>query len=119
MNTIIYDSTVPFANATLSSREDEGTDGGFVGDYFWSNNNEGPYDSFHSSDASTTYFADNAGGWMIDSSHAIAACAQFADDDGALDNGIMSIGWNNQPFEWEDGEMTVAFDDCAGNPQNP
>lgn len=110
---------MPFTDVTLADRTDEADDGGFVGDFFWESNNEGPYDSFHSSEASTTYFADNAGGWMINSAQAIAACAEFADSDGVLDNGIVSLGWNNQPFEWSDGQIDASFDDCAKNPQSP
>ncbi|KIP07595.1 hypothetical protein PHLGIDRAFT_13121 [Phlebiopsis gigantea 11061_1 CR5-6] len=55
--------TVPFANAAINVRTDSANDGGFVSDYYWQYNNEGPYDSFHSS----SFFAANAGGWMLDS----------------------------------------------------
>ncbi|GJE90481.1 hypothetical protein PsYK624_066180 [Phanerochaete sordida] len=60
--------TVPFWDAAVvEKRLDEDNDGGFVGDYYWNNDNEGPYDSFHSTSAGTSYFAANAGGYMINS----------------------------------------------------
>ena len=109
-------STVPFWNETqgLAARQDPDNDGGFVGDYSWISNNEGPYDSFHSTSAGTSYFAANAGGWMVDSAQSIAACASFSDSDGILDNGLLTLGWNNQEFQWnEPGEMEAAYSDCA------
>ena len=110
---------MPFANESLAARTDEDNDGGFVGDYYWQYNNEGPYDSFDSSSDSTSFFAANAGGWMVDSAQAISACAEFTDESGVLDNGIVTLGWNNQPYEWEPGMMNVLLDDCNNNPQDP
>ena len=109
-------STVPFWNETqgLAARQDPDNDGGFVGDYSWISNNEGPYDSFHSTSAGTSYFAANAGGWMINSAQSIAACASFSDSDGILDNGLLTLGWNNQEFQWtEPGEMEAIYSECA------
>ncbi|GJE90506.1 hypothetical protein PsYK624_066460 [Phanerochaete sordida] len=107
--------TVPFWNATGAAKRqsDPDDDGGFVADYSWLTNNEGPYDSFHSTPAGTSYFADNLGGYMI-SNTGIAACASFKDDQGTLDNGLMTYGWNNQEFEWtEDGEEEAIYGQCA------
>ena len=111
--------SVPFWNETEAGLEtragsDPDNDGGFVGDYSWLSNNEGPYDSFHSSSAGTSYFASNAGGWMINSQQAIAACADFTDGDGTLNHGLLSIGWNNQEFQWDwqPGEMQAIYSEC-------
>ena len=94
-------------------QSDPDNDGGFVGDYSWLSNNEGSYDSFHSTSDGTSFFAANAGGWMIDSSQAIAACADFTDGDGTVDHGLMTIGWNNQEFQWtEPGEEEAAYSEC-------
>lgn len=108
-------STVPFWNATsgLSARQDPDNDGGFVGDYSWLTNNEGPYDSFHSTSDGTSYFAANIGGYMMSES-GIAGCAAFQDSQGTLDNGLLTYGWNNEEFQWtEDGEEEAAYNDCA------
>ncbi|GJE90505.1 hypothetical protein PsYK624_066450 [Phanerochaete sordida] len=109
--------TVPFWNATgaASKRQsDPDNDGGFVADYSWLSNNEGPYDSFHSSPDGTSYFADNLGGYMI-SNTGIAACAAFKDAQGTLDNGIMTYGWNNQEFQWQDGEEEAVYGECSSD----
>lgn len=111
---------MPFWNETLaggnlSARSDPDNDGGFVGDYSWLSNNEAQYDSFHSSSDGTSYFASNAGGWMINSAQAIAACADFTDAQGTLDNGLLTLGWNNQEFQWtEPGEEESIYNSCPG-----
>ncbi|GJE90484.1 hypothetical protein PsYK624_066220 [Phanerochaete sordida] len=104
-------TTAPFWNATLGAR-DENDDGGFVGDYYWNSDNEGAYDAFHSTGAGTTYFADNAAGYMVNSQQAVSACAGFQDADGYLDNGILTYGWNNEPYEWADGQLDAQFGRC-------
>lgn len=105
-------------NATIVSRSNEGRDGGFVADFYWSDNNQGAYNSFHSSSASTSFFAANAAGWMVNNAHAIAACAVFTDDDGVLDvGGVLSLGWNGQPFEFADGQLGAYYGLCTSNPQ--
>ncbi|GJE90560.1 hypothetical protein PsYK624_067030 [Phanerochaete sordida] len=107
--------TVPFWNATSSAskrQSDPDNDGGFVADYSWLSNNEGPYDSFDSTSDGTSYFAANLGGYMI-ANEGIASCAAFEDDQGTLDNGLMTYGWNNQEFEWtEPGEEESAYSQC-------
>lgn len=109
-------SNVPFANATLSARIDEDNDGGFVGDYYWQYNNEGPYDSFGNSKDTTAFFSGNAGDWMVETAQAVSACAQFRDGSSVVDNGILTLGWNNQPYEWQPGQMAAQFDECNNNP---
>lgn len=106
--------TVPFANGTDAHgrRFDEDDDGGFVGDYYWNSDNKGPYDSFHSTDDGTHFFAANAAGYMVNSQQAIAACAGFTDAQGPLDNGILAYGWNDKGFVWFDGQMQSVFGTC-------
>lgn len=107
--------TVPFWNetGTLDARDDPANDGGFVADYSWISNNEGPYDSFHSTSDGSSFFASNAGGYMM-ANEGIAACASFQDAQGTLDNGLLTYGWNNQEFQWTNpGEENAAYSDCA------
>ena len=107
--------TAPFAQATdvHDKRYDENDDGGFVADYYWNSDNEGPYDSFGSSSSGTEFFAQNAADYMIDSVQGVSACAGFTDAQGPLDNGILAYGWNDQPYLWQDGQLQSQFDSCA------
>ena len=44
----------------------------------------------------------------------VAACAAFKDDQGTLDNGLMTYGWNDQEFQWtEPGEENAAYSQCS------
>ena len=109
---------MPFWNETAAGgaldkrQNDENNDGGFVADYFWNSDNEGPYDSFHSTSDGTSYFAANAAGYMVNSEQALTACAGFTDAQGPLDNGILAYGWNNEGYQWEDGQMGATFGIC-------
>lgn len=85
-----------------------------MADFSWLSNDETSYDAFDSTSAGTSFFAANAGGWIVDTSHSIASCASFSDGDGVLDNGLLTIGWNNQEFQWtEPGEEEAAYNMCA------
>ena len=107
--------TVPFWNETsVERRQDESNDGGFVGDYYWNSDNEGPYDAFHSTSDGTSYFAANAAGYMVNSQQAVSACTGFTDAQGALDDGIITYSWPGSPYQWYDGEMASVFNGCAG-----
>ena len=112
-------STVPSwnstqAGATRRSGSDPDNDGGVVADLSWVSDNEGPYDSFHSTSAGTSFFAANAGGWIVGSSHSIASCASFSDEQGILNNGLLTIGWNGKTFQWtEPNEEETAYTFCA------
>ncbi|GJE90488.1 hypothetical protein PsYK624_066260 [Phanerochaete sordida] len=108
-------TTVPFWNeTTLERRQDESNDGGFVGDYYWNSDNEGPYDSFHSTSDGSSYFAANAAGYMVNSQQAVSACTGFTDAQGPLDDGIITYSWPGSPYQWYDGEMASVFNGCAG-----
>ena len=51
---------------------------------------------------------------MVNSQKAIAACADFGDPQGMLDHGIISMGWNNQPFQWQPGQLDAEYQICQG-----
>ncbi|PSR94667.1 hypothetical protein PHLCEN_2v4399 [Hermanssonia centrifuga] len=93
----------------------ENDNDGTVIDYNWQSTNEQSYDDFHSSSDSTSYFAANSMGYMIDIASGIAACADFADQDGDMVEAVVTIGWNDQPFQWtEPGEFQAALASCNG-----
>ncbi|THG97157.1 hypothetical protein EW026_g4791 [Hermanssonia centrifuga] len=96
------------------SKRSESDNDGTVVDYAWQSTNEQAYDDFHSSSDSTSYFAANAMAYMVDTGSSVAMCADFADGDGRMDEGVLSIGWNDQPFEWSDGEQSAVLDICDG-----
>lgn len=80
-------------------------------DYNWSSTSETAYDSFHSTSSMIDGFATD----MVDDlqdANSIQGCCEFEDSDGLLDGGLISIGWNNQPFEFEDGQEQALVDDC-------
>ncbi|PSR74076.1 hypothetical protein PHLCEN_2v10148 [Hermanssonia centrifuga] len=94
---------------------DEDDNDGTVLDYSWQSINEQAYDDFDSSSDSTSYFAANSMGYMIETASGVAACADFADQDGDMDEGIVTIGWNDQPFQWtEPGEFSASLAMCNG-----
>ncbi|THG95544.1 hypothetical protein EW026_g6129 [Hermanssonia centrifuga] len=95
-------------------RAEDDNDGTVV-DYSWQSTNEQAYDDFGSSSSSTSYFAANSMGYMIETASGIAACADFADQDGDMDEAVLTIGWNDQPFQWtEPGEFEAALAMCNG-----
>ncbi|THG93430.1 hypothetical protein EW026_g7802, partial [Hermanssonia centrifuga] len=98
-----------------SDKRAESDNDGTVVDYSWQSTNEQSYNDFGSSSDSTSYFAANAMGYMIDTAQGIAACADFADQDGDMDEAILTIGWNDQPFDWDEpGEFEAALSSCNG-----
>ena len=86
--------------------------GGVVVDYNWLSLSEQAYDSFDSYSSEISDFADDIVDVLIDD-NSIQACADFEDSDGLLDGGLVSIGWNNQPFEFQDGQEEALLDECA------
>ncbi|THG96350.1 hypothetical protein EW026_g5463 [Hermanssonia centrifuga] len=98
-----------------SDKRAESDNDGTVIDYNWQSTNEQSYDDFGSSSASSSYFAANSMGYMIDTAQGIAACADFADQDGDMDEAVLTIGWNDQPFDWDEpGEFESALSSCKG-----
>ncbi|THG95282.1 hypothetical protein EW026_g6342 [Hermanssonia centrifuga] len=98
-------------NGTAKRAEDDND--GTVVEYLWQSTNEQSYDDFHSSSDSTSYFAANAMGYMIENQSAVAMCADFGDADGEMDEGVLTVGWNDQPFEWQPGESdSILSNDC-------
>ncbi len=92
----------------------ESDNDGTVVDYLWESTNEQSYNDFHSSSDSTSYFAANAMGYMIENQSAVAMCADFGDAGGTMDEAALTVGWNGQPFEWQDGEEGAILTECNG-----
>ncbi|PSR81265.1 hypothetical protein PHLCEN_2v6425 [Hermanssonia centrifuga] len=100
-------------NGTAKRVEDNND--GTVVDYLWQSTNEQSYNDFHSSSDSNSYFAANAMGYMIENQSAVGMCADFGDADGEMDGAALTVGWNGQPFEWEDGEEeAILTGNCNG-----
>ncbi|THG94051.1 hypothetical protein EW026_g7341 [Hermanssonia centrifuga] len=98
-----------------SDKRAESDNDGTVIDYNWQSTNEQSYNDFGSSSSSTSYFAANSMGYMIDTAQGVAACADFADQDGDMDEAVLTIGWNNQAFDWDEpGEFEAALSSCNG-----
>ncbi|KAF8580713.1 hypothetical protein K439DRAFT_1662644 [Ramaria rubella] len=95
-----------------SVKRGEANDGGVVVDYLWNTDNMQAYDSFHSTPASTSDFANDVVN-DLEGADDILGCANFEDSDGILAPGLIAIGWNNQPFEFEDGESAALLGECA------
>ncbi|PSS32198.1 hypothetical protein PHLCEN_2v2036 [Hermanssonia centrifuga] len=89
----------------------ESDNDGTVVDYLWQSTNE---QSCNSLSDSTSYFAANAMGYIIENQSAVAMCADFGDYDGLMNEAILTAGWNDQPFEWQPGEESVILGDCNG-----
>ncbi|THH00692.1 hypothetical protein EW026_g1875 [Hermanssonia centrifuga] len=100
-------------NGTAKRVEDDND--GTVVDYLWQSTNEQSYDDFQSSSDSTSYFAANAMGYMIENQSAVGMCADFGDADGEMDEGVLTVGWNNQPFEWQPGESASILSNSCNN----
>ncbi|KAF8579135.1 hypothetical protein K439DRAFT_1638198 [Ramaria rubella] len=98
--------------ASGNVKRGEANDGGVVVDYLWNTNNMQAYDSFDSTPTSTTDFADDVVTGLEEDDD-ILGCANFEDSDGILAPGLMAIGWNNQPFEFQDGESAALLGECA------
>jgi hypothetical protein len=95
----------------IQARQQQDNDGGVVVDYYWFNNNENAYDSFDSYPAEVSQFADDAVNTMVDTND-IEECASFTDSDGVLAPGLLAVGWNNAPFEFQDGQNQADLNYC-------
>lgn len=49
---------------------------------------------------------------MINSQQAVLGCADFDDADGTVDHGIVALGFNNQAYPWQDGELDGQMGTC-------
>lgn len=89
--------------------------GGLVVDYHWTNDNQANYDSFHSTSAEISAFADDSAG-DLQSGNDILACNAFFDAGGQVNVGLIAVGWNNQPFQFnEDGEYNAIMSECVND----
>ncbi|KAF8591156.1 hypothetical protein K439DRAFT_1063437 [Ramaria rubella] len=86
----------------------EDNDGGVVVDYHWDADQVQAYDSFDSNPTSTADFADDVVDSLFDDDD-ILSCANFEDSDGILAPGLISVGWNNQPFQFASGDEEGAL----------
>jgi hypothetical protein len=82
-----------------------------VGDYYWNYGTGASYDSFHSTTAEINAAGDDVGGYLYYNNY-IAACVDFVDSTGLLDDGVIAMGWNNQPYIWSsqsalDGQIST------------
>lgn len=111
MRSIQYNST----NQT-SKRQNfengEHNDGGLVVDYYFLDENESAYDSFHSTSTLIKNFANDAISDMA-SSNTVIECADFGDSGGILDGGLLTVGWNNQAYQIDEpGESESLTREC-------
>ena len=70
-----------------------------VGDYYWNYGTGAAYDSFHSTTDEINSAGNHVGTYMANNNY-IAACVDFEDSTGLLDDGVISVGWNDQPYIW-------------------
>jgi len=86
-------------NSVHLKRTDEDSDGGFVGDYYWISPNENAYDSFDSTQSEIQSASNDITNFM-QSNNALEVCVDFGDSDGELNEGVLTLGWNNQAFQY-------------------
>jgi hypothetical protein len=78
--------------------QDEDSEG-MVGDFYWTSTsaNDEAYDTFNSNTGIDDEAANDITNFM-ESGNYIEACVDFYDTDGVLENGVIAIGWNGEPF---------------------
>ena len=106
--------SIQFGSVKSASKRAEDNDGGVVVDYNWNSISETAYDSFDSTQTLVDDFSNDIVGDM-QAANGIQSCADFEDSDGVLDSGLVSIGWNNVPFQFADGQLEGQLDECAGD----
>lgn len=105
---------IQMSNGGLGRREEKNS-GGVVIDYNWNTNNHANYNSFGSTSAMSTSFADSAISDMANG-NTVIECQAFEDSGGVLDTGLITAGWNNQAFQWtEDGEFEGVMNECESD----
>ncbi|RDB18466.1 hypothetical protein Hypma_000299 [Hypsizygus marmoreus] len=78
-------------------RQDQDSEGGFIGDYYWIAPNPQAYGDFHST-SSIIQSASNDVTNYVQRHNGLEVCVDFGDDTGELNEGVLTLGWNNQPF---------------------
>ena len=89
----------------------EDKDGGVVVDYHWQSLSETAYDSFHSTQSLIKDFSGDIVADMQDA-NTILSCADFADSDGYLNSGVVSIGWHGSAYKFGNGEENADINEC-------
>ncbi|KAH9947036.1 hypothetical protein B0H21DRAFT_708759 [Amylocystis lapponica] len=91
---------------------EDNNDGGMVVDYYFVDESEKAYDSFHSTSTLIRDFADDAIGSMK-TSNTVIECADFGDSDGLLNGGLLTVGWNGQAYQIDEpGESEAITKEC-------
>ena len=70
-----------------------------VADYYWNFGIVQAYDDFDSNSELDLIAGTAVGSYMISNNY-IAACVDFLDTAGLLDDGVLAVGWNEQPYIW-------------------
>ena len=97
----------------LSTRSEDDF-GGVVVDYHWNDANRAAYDDFGSNQG---YIDGTAQLWAqeLQNLDANVECASWYDDAGLLNSGVLTVGWNDQPWQFADGEPAGYLQTCDGN----
>ena len=103
--------SVQYGSAEDFVKRAEDDYGGVVVDYNWNSLSEAAYDSFHSTSSQVTDLGDDIAGGM-ESANSILTCADFADSDGRLDEGLVSVGWGGEGYQFQDGEQGGLLSEC-------
>jgi hypothetical protein len=95
----------------LNKRQDQYDEGGFVGNYYWTDNQQTEYSILQSDSSDIEELGNAIGTYMVDN-NAIAACAdlQQAWEDGSapVDGGLFTLGWNDQHYYWDSEDQLDA-----------
>ena len=70
-----------------------------VADYYWNFGIVQAYDNFDSNSELDLIAGTAVGSYMISNNY-VAACVDFLDTTGLLDDGVLAVGWNEQPYIW-------------------
>ena len=70
-----------------------------VMDYYWNFGTVQAYDAFQSNPGIDVSAGAGVASYLIDNNY-IAACLDFTDFTGLLDDGVFAVGWNDQPYIW-------------------
>ena len=70
-----------------------------VADFYWSDGTVEAYDNFLSNSGIDVTASAAVGSYLISGNY-VAICVDFLADEGLLENGVIAIGWNEQPYIW-------------------
>ena len=78
---------------------DQDEQDGIIGGYYWMFGTQTAYNAFDSIIAEDDDIGNDVANYMANGNW-IAACTDLSDSAGLLDDGVVAVGWNDQPFEW-------------------